>query len=58
MGDNSFLALPNAAAMIALASAASAKVEALRVVMWGHKDAIAALTDVGAVQAYDITAGW
>jgi hypothetical protein len=58
MADNTFLALADAAAMIALASAAAAQVEALRVVMWGHKDAIDALSDVSSVQSYDITSGW
>lgn len=58
MGDNTFLKLADSAAMIQLAAAVSAKVEALRVVMWAHKDAIEALTDADAVKAYDINAGW
>jgi hypothetical protein len=58
MADNSFLPLANAAAMIALAEAAAARVEALRVVMWQHKEAIEALGDVAGVQGYDVAAGW
>jgi hypothetical protein len=58
MADNSFLPLANAAAMIALAQAAAARVAALRLVMWQHKDALEALGDVAGVQGYDIFAGW
>jgi hypothetical protein len=58
MADNTFLPLPNAAAMIALGQAAAAYVEGLRARMWAHKDAIAALPDAAAVAAYDIAAGW
>ena len=58
MADNTFLKLADGPAMIQLAAAVSAKVESLRVIMWGHKDAIEALGDVASVAAYDITAGW
>lgn len=58
MADDSFLPLPSPAEMIALAAAAAAEVHRLRQVMWGHKDAIAALTDPDAVIAYDIEDGW
>jgi hypothetical protein len=58
MADNSFLPMPDAAAMLALASAAAACVEGPRVAMWRHKDAIDAAADAAAVAACNIAAGW
>lgn len=58
MADNTFLALPAAADMVQLAAAAAVAVEALRTTMWAHKDAIAALGDLAAVLAYDVSTGW
>nr|WP_298685221.1 DUF4376 domain-containing protein [uncultured Dongia sp.] len=58
MADDTFLALPTADDMIALGEAAKAEVYRLRLVSWGHKDAITALETAEAVLAYDISSGW
>jgi hypothetical protein len=58
MADDSFLALPTADAMIALGEAAKAEVYRLRLVKWGHVDALRALPDGNAVAAYDFETGW
>lgn len=58
MADNSFLPLPTPADMIAMGQAAADEVLRLRMIAWGHKDAIDALDTVEAVFSYDIGVGW
>jgi hypothetical protein len=58
MADDSFLALPNADAMIALAEAAKAEVYRLQRVKWAHVDALRALNQPSDIAAYDFATGW
>jgi hypothetical protein len=58
MADNTFLALPSADAMIALAEAAKDEVVRLRHVQWGHVDAVRAMTEAAEIAAYDFETGW
>jgi hypothetical protein len=58
MADNSFLPLPDAAAMIALGEAAKAEVYRLRQAKWAHADALNAATTAAEIAAYDIETGW
>src|SRR3546814_2618542 len=51
MADNSYLPLPLATDMVALALAAQAEVHRRLKVSWGHKDAIDALENVAEVEA-------
>lgn len=58
MADNSFLALPAAADMVALGEAAKAEIYRLRQVKWAHADLIAAAESVAAALTHDIDTGW
>ena len=58
MADDSFLSVPSADDMIALGEAAKNEVYRLQQVKWTHADAIAGLTTVEAIDAYDIETGW
>jgi len=58
MADDSFLGLPNADAMVALAEAAKAEVHRLQRVKWAHVDALRALAQAGDIAAYDFESGW
>lgn len=58
MADDSFLNLPIADDMIALAEAAKAEIYRLRLVKWSHVDAIRALTLAAEIAAYDFETGW
>ena len=58
MADDTFLPLPTAAAMIALAEAGKNEVLRLRMVKWGHDDNLALLTDPHELLAYDYSGGW
>ena len=58
MADDTFLPLPTAAAMIALAEAGKNEVLRLRMVKWGHDDNLALLTDPHEILAYDYSGGW
>jgi hypothetical protein len=58
MADDSFLALPNADAMIALAEAAKTEVYRLQRVKWAHVDAVRALTLSSDIAVYDSSTGW
>ncbi|MBI2253010.1 MAG: hypothetical protein HYU58_00170 [Proteobacteria bacterium] len=58
MADDSFLALPNAEAMIALAESAKMEVYRLQRVKWAHVDALRALTAAADVVAYNFETGW
>lgn len=44
--------------LTALSRAIEDREQALLVASWAHKDAIAALEDIDAIIAYDVTAGW
>lgn len=56
--DNSFIALPEAADMLALGAAASDRLAALRLRLWQLKDAIDAAPDQSALDEIDVMAGW
>lgn len=58
MADDSFLNLPTADAMIALAEAAKAEVYRLQRVKWTHVDAVKALVQAADIVAYDFQTGW
>jgi hypothetical protein len=58
MADNSSLALPTAADMLALGQAAADRYAALRLKLGQIKDAIDAAADQAALDAIDVTAGW
>ncbi len=58
MADDSFLSVPDAATMIALAEAEKAEVYRLNQVKWQHIDAVRALTEAGVIADYDINAAW
>jgi hypothetical protein len=58
MADNSSLALPTAADMLALGQAAADRYAALRLSLGAIKDAIDAAADQAALDAIDVTAGW
>lgn len=58
MADNSFLPLPDPAAMIALGEAAKAEIYRLRRVKWTHADAIASAENVAGLEAHDVNSGW
>jgi hypothetical protein len=58
MADDSFLGLPSADAMIALADAAKAEVNRLQRVKWAHVDSLRALAQAGDIAAYDFQTGW
>lgn len=58
MADDSFLKVPTAEAMIALAQAAQAEIHRLQRVKWTHSDAVRALTRADEIAVYDIESGW
>lgn len=58
MADDSFLAVPDVDAMIALAEAAKAEVYRLQRVKWAHVDAVRALAQPGDIAAYNFETGW
>jgi uncharacterized protein DUF4376 len=55
--DNTFLPL-TMEQMLQLGQTAAGIADAMLKRGWAHKDAIEAMTEPAAVQAYDITAGW
>jgi hypothetical protein len=57
MADNTLLPL-DAAGMSTMADVAAAKVQAWIFNGYAHKQALRALTDVAAIEAYDISSGW
>lgn len=58
MGDDSYLPLPTADAMIALGLAAQDAVLSMKKAKWAHEDAIAGLKTREAITSYNINLGW
>lgn len=58
MADNSYLALPTAADMLALGQAAAERYATLRLKLGALKDAIDAAADQAALDVIDVSAGW
>ncbi|MBK8157993.1 MAG: DUF4376 domain-containing protein [Rhodospirillaceae bacterium] len=58
MADNTWYPLPTPDSMISLGLWAAHAVELRRDVAWSHIDAVRALNEPAAVEAYDIETGW